>query len=762
MERFYFSYVFVLGLNSVILGTGFAIFLFRLRHKQTHTWLLAAVILCFTLMISLFGIMLTVADSGSIFTFSAIVGIDVSIAILVQFAYHFPENDKPREARLVLMLSAPVPFISVFLLIWSLPYDSQGWYVSFNRVMLTAIAFQILRIFAIFWLFAIWLRRILAYERSSSASLLQKLLWPGNPTAITIRAFVVTFSLTAFLPISIVCVYLGFLDLDQLASLFVGIIILIFVLFFFTYINYQPEQTSFIVKLVGTTLVFVLAAITTTGYMGAREARRAYDAQRLRDLEACREWVRAHDKPNLPADIRYIRSRPIEGGPARVSYNNADTGGLDPKQIADWDSILNERQVSMAALARRLTGSDPGQALADARAQLAAQPAKLGTPLVRAPDRAHLKLSEKDLHYDFQENGRHYEVGFSYLAFRRYMHSINLTLVVIMLSSTVVVLVFFPLLFHRGLLRPLTALLAGVRKVNQGDLSISVPIHAGDEIGFVARAFNTMVASIGLAREKALAQERERVRLEAENERKSLELEEARRLQLSMLPKQMPDLPGLSIAAYTNPATEVGGDYYDFYVEEQGMLTIVIGDATGHGLRAGTMVAATKSLFNVLAPTHDPIPLLEQTSRALTHMGFETMLMALQVVQVRQNHLTMTAAGMPFALLYKARDATVTQVVLKGLPLGSGFTFPYQLSQLDFEPGDTLLLLSDGLEERFNHQDKMLGPTQIRNRFAEIASGPPHAIIENLVALGASWAEGRAQDDDITLVVLKKHGVEAG
>jgi len=116
-------------------------------------------------------------------------------------------------------------------------------------------------------------------------------------------------------------------------------------------------------------------------------------------------------------------------------------------------------------------------------------------------------------------------------------------------------------------------------------------------------------------RRKLLAKAREKARIkesemraqiaEAENERKTKELEEARQLQLSMLPEDLPNLPNLDIAVYMQTATEVGGDYYDFHVGMDGTLTVVVGDATGHGMKAGTMVTATKSLFNILAPNPD-------------------------------------------------------------------------------------------------------------------------------------------------------------
>ena len=93
------------------------------------------------------------------------------------------------------------------------------------------------------------------------------------------------------------------------------------------------------------------------------------------------------------------------------------------------------------------------------------------------------------------------------------------------------------------------------------------------------------------------ATEAEKRALEIENERKTKELEEARQLQLSMLPKELPQLPNLEIAAFMRTATEVGGDYYDFMVNENGILNVAFGDATGHGLQAGTMVTLMKGFL---------------------------------------------------------------------------------------------------------------------------------------------------------------------
>lgn len=243
--------------------------------------------------------------------------------------------------------------------------------------------------------------------------------------------------------------------------------------------------------------------------------------------------------------------------------------------------------------------------------------------------------------------------------------------------------------------------------------------------------------------------------MQAENERKTHELEEARKLQLSMLPKVIPALPHLEIAVYTQTANEVGGDYYDFKLHEDGSLTAAIGDATGHGLQAGTMVAATKSLFNSLAHLPHPVPILAEASQALRGMGFHNMYMAMTIAKFKDHHLHLAAAGMPCTLIYRAATRRVEEVELKSLPLGSRTDVVYPHQQLGLNGGDTILFMSDGLPERFNAHGEMLGEERARRLFAEVGALLPQQIIDHLVDAARYWGQDHPQNDDITLVVVK-------
>lgn len=254
---------------------------------------------------------------------------------------------------------------------------------------------------------------------------------------------------------------------------------------------------------------------------------------------------------------------------------------------------------------------------------------------------------------------------------------------------------------------------------------------------------------------KAKAAEAERKLLEAENERKSKELEEARSLQLSMLPRELPQLPNLDIAVYMKTATEVGGDYYDFHVGMDGVLTVVLGDATGHGMKAGTMVTTTKSLFNVLAPNPNIVETFHEMTRCLKLMHLEKLSMCMSMLKIASSKVQMSSAGMPPIFIYKKDERVIEEHVIKGMPLGTMQDFPYVLKESEINTGDSILIMSDGFPELLNDKNKALGYKRVRNLFEENSAKSPEDIISVLRQTGDEWTNYREPDDDITFVVIK-------
>ena len=175
--------------------------------------------------------------------------------------------------------------------------------------------------------------------------------------------------------------------------------------------------------------------------------------------------------------------------------------------------------------------------------------------------------------------------------------------------------------------RGLSRLSEGVEKLTEGDLGARVEVLSGDEIGVLAGRFNRMAEELSDKQVRLLEEERrhreQELRqefLEAEHARKTQELEEARRFQLSLLPRGLPERDDLEIAVLMKTATEVGGDYYDFRESANGSLTLAVGDATGHGATAGTMVTAIKSLFMASGAELDPGGFLSAAAGAVQRM----------------------------------------------------------------------------------------------------------------------------------------------
>ena len=244
---------------------------------------------------------------------------------------------------------------------------------------------------------------------------------------------------------------------------------------------------------------------------------------------------------------------------------------------------------------------------------------------------------------------------------------------------------------------------------------------------------------------------------ESENARKSKELEEARHLQLSLLPEKLPDLPNLEIAVYMKTATEVGGDYYDYNISADGTLNIALGDATGHGMRAGTVVTLMKGLFSADSGRMDIASFFRQSSETIKELRFGRMMMAFILLKIKDKNLLFSSAGMPPALLYRHSKLSLEEIAVNGLPLGAMKNSEYLVKQDTLASGDTLLLMSDGLPELKNPAGEMFDYPRVQQIFGEVAEKSSQEIIDRLSKAADLWRKNTPPDDDITLMVIKIH-----
>jgi serine phosphatase RsbU (regulator of sigma subunit) len=286
-------------------------------------------------------------------------------------------------------------------------------------------------------------------------------------------------------------------------------------------------------------------------------------------------------------------------------------------------------------------------------------------------------------------------------------------------------------------------------------LALSMSVFLSRNIARTNKNLEEQLREVKILSEKTLQHELEKARLEAENQRKSEELEKARDLQFSMLPKDIPELAAAEIAVFMKTATEVGGDYYDFEYDTDGTLTIAFGDATGHGIEAGTVVTASKSLFKSLAYLSNPVRILKQISHPLKKMGFNRMNMAMIIAKLKHNKIELALAGMPFPLVYRAKNKVVEEIDLAGMPLGSFKEYPYKSKKMKLAKNDTVLLMSDGFQELYNPEGEILNSVRAIEAFREVADASPQNVIKHLTNVATKWAGERALEDDVTFMVIK-------
>jgi serine phosphatase RsbU (regulator of sigma subunit) len=288
---------------------------------------------------------------------------------------------------------------------------------------------------------------------------------------------------------------------------------------------------------------------------------------------------------------------------------------------------------------------------------------------------------------------------------------------------------------------------------------LSMSIHLAHSFASTRRDLEAHVERVQALSDTMLVQERairdqeiSRRLIEADHQRKSSELEEARSLQVALLPSRFPSLERWEVAAVMKTATEVGGDYYDFHVADDGTLTVVIADAVGHGARSGIMVAAAKSLFSALAGQCDVQTMLVRMDEAVRGMGLRRMHIAMAAAQFRPGAVEIAAAAMPPALIRRV-DGTVEEVELPGTPLGA-WGGGYRSRSVSLAPGDLVLLMSDGLPELRVGSADPLGYDYALARLRDTAGASAEETVSRFEAKLEALLGGDPPQDDVTLLAV--------
>jgi len=311
---------------------------------------------------------------------------------------------------------------------------------------------------------------------------------------------------------------------------------------------------------------------------------------------------------------------------------------------------------------------------------------------------------------------------------------------------------FYDLLMDTGLISSIYGIVNGY-PFGFLCLIISASVYLARDF---ARANQSILIKEREAREMEVAQKV----LEAEDRRKAKELQEAREVQLSLLPQCITDLKNYEFCFEMIPATEVGGDYYDYQVLKNDQILLAIGDATSHGMKAGMMVSIMKSLFLSHIKKMEIREFLNKCSKTIKQMKLKNLFMALMLVKINRNRLIISSAGIPPLFIYRKNLNEIKEIKIKGMPLGALDSFPYETVETSLDSGDTVLMMTDGLPELFNSERELFGSERVKEILLEHARKEEavNKIVANLLAAGKKWCGEAQQNDDMTFICFRYLG----
>ena len=323
-------------------------------------------------------------------------------------------------------------------------------------------------------------------------------------------------------------------------------------------------------------------------------------------------------------------------------------------------------------------------------------------------------------------------------------------LVILALGIMFLLAVIFSSVLGFGITRTITSSVAtlrsGTEQLRRGNLDTMIEVRSRDELGELASSFNRMTADL------------KRMIIEVgEKERLEREIQIARQIQLQLLPSTLPSTDRISIAARSDPALEVGGDYYDaIQIDEHGIM-LALGDVSGKGVGAAILMSNLQANLHVLSLQHLSLAavaaeLNRQIWRNSTPEMFITCFLGW--IDCKNMKFTYVNAGHDSPVLLQNGD--VRALDTGGLLLGVDPNATYAEETIPLNEGDLLAVYSDGLTEAMDEDSSEFGVGRIVEALNLHRSEDPWVIVDGVLRSVRSYAgDERAAQDDLTLMVVK-------
>ncbi len=304
-----------------------------------------------------------------------------------------------------------------------------------------------------------------------------------------------------------------------------------------------------------------------------------------------------------------------------------------------------------------------------------------------------------------------------------------------------------------GMASPIHALYEGVKTVGAGHLDKPLDIRTGDEIEALASAFNTMQIDLKSHIETLR-------RTTAEKERIERDLHVANKIQSSMLPRTFPpypDIDNLVLYASMDPAREVGGDFYDFFLIDDRRLCFGIGDVSGKGVSAALFMVITRTILKNQALSGNSLSeIMRRTNDMLCAENDENMFVTIfmGVLDVISGDVEYVCAGHNPPLLSRGGEPFRYLEVKPCIVVGGVEDATYSSSRITMAPGDLLFLYTDGVTEAMNSREELFGEDRMFS--AANASGTRNAreLVSAMRAAINLYVEETPASDDVTMLAL--------
>jgi HAMP domain-containing protein/tetratricopeptide (TPR) repeat protein len=511
------------------------IFLIFKKGKTIPTFWLIGVFLSFTIM--LLGYFLAYSIYHPIGAFHRYLTVFVLFgnASFVGFSYYFPRNIHERESKYVISISFLIAIFAylhfVFKTFQMEPiYNFDAHFYTFDFGAQTAIFILLLFLISMVVLvrktihfssyegiFKKWevissfpnfgYRIIYGISRFFIGII--KLYNPIGKDAFHTRTFFIILILLLITAISNILNKNGIISYYAYANYYSNSTLIICFAMLMAYINSSGEPTTFMVKLVGISLVTVLLVLGFISNLTLNLNEEVYNSEKISQVSLIKEKISAKDFKNLPEEILYIVQIPKEtdltflNRKFKLLFTNDNE--LNIKQIKKGE--LNDLKNKTNEIYQKLLKKNK-ELSEDELFDIAIQEYKNSRPYKNLLEsfqdikNRHYRntINNNYVYFEQINDENRYEIGYSYYDYRKHTHEEVSKLFALVIITTFLMIVFYPKFFKSSLIKPLNKLLIGVKDVNEGNLDIEVPIKVPDEIGFLAKSFNSMVHSIKQAR----------------------------------------------------------------------------------------------------------------------------------------------------------------------------------------------------------------------------------------------------------------------